>query len=100
MSKLANHIALFCSHDNTEVLYIDWSSSRTGSKLIHLTLSSDLFMWDVILNLSIRTGLDFKSPHFDPALGFASDLIKLHRLDLKSSPVLIAGFEILHKILN
>jgi hypothetical protein len=25
MSKLANHIALFCSHDNTEVLYIDWS---------------------------------------------------------------------------
>jgi hypothetical protein len=54
MSKLANHIVLFCSHDNTEYLvkYIDpvlglgrnLFSPWTGSKLIHLTLSSDLFV--------------------------------------------------------
>jgi hypothetical protein len=27
-----------------------WSSSRTGSKSIHLTLRSDLFVWNVISN--------------------------------------------------
>ena len=37
-------------------------------------LSIDLFVWDVISNHPIRTGLDFKSSHFDPVLGFASDL--------------------------
>ena len=47
MNKLANHIALFCSHDNTGYLvkYIDpilgldqnLLSPWTGSKLIHLT---------------------------------------------------------------
>jgi hypothetical protein len=51
---LANHIALFCSHDNTGYLvkYIDpglgldlnYFSPWTGSKLVHLTLSSDLFV--------------------------------------------------------
>jgi hypothetical protein len=58
MSKLANHIALFWSHDNTGYLvkYIDpvlyTTGSKliqslppwTGSKLIHLTLSNDLFV--------------------------------------------------------
>ena len=36
MSKLANHIALFCSHDNTGYLVTEvyLSSPRTGSKLI------------------------------------------------------------------
>jgi hypothetical protein len=87
MSKLAYHIALFCSHDNTAYLvkYIDsvpgldqnWFSPWTGSKLIHLRLSSNLFVWDVISNPPIRTGLHSKSSHFDPVFGFASDLIKL-----------------------
>jgi hypothetical protein len=54
MSKLANHIALFCSHDNTGYLmkYIDPvlglvkinSVLGLDEKLIHLTLSSDLFV--------------------------------------------------------
>jgi hypothetical protein len=55
MSKSANHIALFCSYDNTGYLvkYIDPVLGRikinsvlswTGSKLIQLILlSSDLF---------------------------------------------------------
>ena len=48
-------------------------------------------------NPPIWTGLDFKSSHFDPVFGFASDLIKLRGLEImKSSPVLIVGFEILH----
>jgi hypothetical protein len=79
MSKLANHIALFCSHDKIT--------------LIH---SSDLFVRDVISNRPIRTGLDFKSSHFDPVLAAsASDCINLRGLcaDLKSSPVIIVGFE-------
>ena len=45
----------------------------------------------------MRTGIDFKSSHFDPVLGFALDLIKLRGLEIYS-PVLIVGFEILHKI--
>jgi hypothetical protein len=63
--------------------------ARTGSKLIHLTLSTDLFVRDVISNPPLQfvlpTGLDFKSSLFDP--------------DVKSRrPVLIdiVGFEILH----
>jgi hypothetical protein len=46
MSKLANHIALFCSHDNTGYLVTEvyLSSPRTGLKLIHLTLGNDLFV--------------------------------------------------------
>jgi hypothetical protein len=59
---------LLCSHDNTG--YLVWvydriadPVARTGSKLIHLTLSSDLFVWDVISNPRIRTGrLDSTSP--------------------------------------
>jgi hypothetical protein len=31
-------------------------------------LSSDLFVRDVISNPPIRTGLDFKSSHFDPQI--------------------------------
>jgi hypothetical protein len=45
-----------------------WSSPRTAcrSKLIHLTLNSDIFVWDVISNPLNRTRLDFKlSSHFD-----------------------------------
>ena len=47
MSKLANHIALFCSHGNTGYLmkYID---SVLG--LDQNELSTDLFVWDVISN--------------------------------------------------
>jgi hypothetical protein len=52
------------------VKYID---TRTGSKLIHLTLSSEVFIRDVSSNPPTRTGQDFKSSHFDPVLG----LIKL-----------------------
>jgi hypothetical protein len=62
------------------------SSPWTGSKLIHLTLSSDLFVWDVISDPPIRTGLDFKSSHFDPILCFTSDLIKWSGLEIYSSP--------------
>ena len=43
--------------------YID---PRTGS--IHLTLSSDLFVGDVISSLTMRSELDFQSLHFDPVL--------------------------------
>ena len=43
-------------------------SPWTGSKLIHLTLRGDLFVRDVISNPTTRTGLDFKSAHFDPRL--------------------------------
>jgi hypothetical protein len=64
MSKLANHIALFCSHDKIT--------------LIH---SSDLFVRDVISNGPIRTGLDFKSSHFDPVLS-ASDCVNLRGLEI------------------
>ena len=46
--------------------------------------------FQLILQFELH-GLDFKSPHFDPVLGFASDFAA----DLKSSPVLIVGFEIL-----
>jgi hypothetical protein len=59
-------------------------SHWTGSKLIHITLSSDLFVWDLISNPPIRTGLDFKSSHFDPVFGFASGLIKLRGLEMYS----------------
>ena len=45
-------------------------------------LSSDLFVSDVISNP--RTGLNFKSSHFDPVLGFASGLIKLRGLEMSS----------------
>ena len=97
MSKLANHIALFCSCDNTGYLvkYIDPVLGRikinsvlswTGSKLIQLILlSNDLSVWDVISNPSIRTGLDFK----------ASPRAWSNCVNLKSSPVRIVGFEIL-----
>ena len=54
---------------------LDWIKTE-GSKLIHLTtLSSDLFVFDVISNPPIRSGLD--------------------KAELKSNPVLIVGFEIL-----
>jgi hypothetical protein len=43
-------------------------SPWTGSKLIHLTLRSDLFVWNVISYPTMTTGLDFKSSHFDPVL--------------------------------
>ena len=97
MSKSANHIALFCSYDNTGYLvkYIDPVLGRikinsvlswTGSKLIQLILlSSDLFAWDVISNPPIRTGLDFK----------ASPRTWSNCVNFKSSPVRIVGFEIL-----
>jgi hypothetical protein len=104
-SKLANHITLFCSHDNTGYLmkYIDpvlvldqnYFSPWTGPKLIHLTLSRDLFVWDVISNQPIQTGLDFKSTRSDPVLA-ASPRTWSNCADLKSSPVFIVGFEILH----
>jgi hypothetical protein len=61
--------------DNTGYLvkYID-----PVSKLIHLTLSSDLFVWDVISNPPIRTELDFKPSRFDPAgLALGRDQIDL-----------------------
>ena len=51
-------------------------SPRTGSKLIHLTLSSDLFVRDVIFRLGLN------------------QIRRLDRADLKYSPVLIVGFEI------
>jgi hypothetical protein len=35
---------------------------------------------DVISNPPNRTGLDFKSSHFDPVLGFALDLIKFTQI--------------------
>ena len=81
MSKLANHIALFCSHDNTGYLvkYIDPKLIQSWDwiKLTHPTLINYLFIY-VISNPPIRTGLDnINSSHFDPVLGFASDLIKL-----------------------
>jgi hypothetical protein len=35
------------------------------NSVIHLTLSRDLFVWDVISNPPIRTGLHFKSSYVD-----------------------------------
>jgi hypothetical protein len=58
MSKLANHIALFCSHDN--IVYL-MKSIDSVLGLDKNYLSSDLFVGDVISNPPIRTGLDFKS---------------------------------------
>jgi hypothetical protein len=71
---------------------LDWikinsCSPWTGSKLIHLTLSSDLVVRDVISNPPIRTGLDSASPWTGSNCA-----------DLKSGPLLIVGFEILHHI--
>ena len=60
----------------------EFSPPWTGPKLIHLTLSSDLFVRDVISNPPTWTGLDFKSSHFDPVLGFVSDVIKLRGLEI------------------
>ena len=40
------------------------------------------FVFDVIPNPPIRTGLDFKSAQFDPVLGFASEWIKLRGLKI------------------
>jgi hypothetical protein len=59
-----------------------WSSPWTESKLIHLTLSSDLFVRDVISNPPIRTGLDFKSSLFDKVRGEAEDWIKLRGFEI------------------
>ena len=73
--------------------YID---PRTAS--IHLTLSSDLFVGDVISSLTMRTELDFQSLHFDPVL---ADLAFLSNCaDLKSSPVLIVRFQMLLQVLK
>ena len=69
-------------------------SPWTGSKLIHLTLSGYLFVGDVISNPPFRTGLDFKSSHFDTVLA-ALPRTGSNCVDLKSSPVLIVGSEIL-----
>jgi hypothetical protein len=107
MSKLTNHITLFCSHDNTGYLvkYIDpvlgldqnYFSPWTGSKLIHLTLSSDLFVWDVISNPPIRTALyRFQVRPRILIQSSASPLTWSIYADLKSSPVIV-GFEIFLK---
>jgi hypothetical protein len=64
MSKLASHIAVFCSHDNTGsklIQSLNWIKINSP----HFKYS-DLFVRNVISNPPIRTGLDFKSAHFDP----------------------------------
>jgi hypothetical protein len=38
--------------------------------------------WRNISNTTLKIGLDFKSSHFDPVLGFASGLIKLRGLEI------------------
>ena len=54
------------------------------------------FVFDVIPNPPIRTGPDFKSALSDPAS--PSPRTGSNCADLKSSPVLTVGFEILHKL--
>jgi hypothetical protein len=90
MSKLANHMIILDTCWSILIQSLDW---------IKINSCSDLFVWDVISNPPIRTGVDFKSSHFDPVrprLRLGRDQIAWS----KSSPVLIVGFEILHIALD
>jgi hypothetical protein len=95
-SKLANHIALFWSHDNIGYLvkYFDQS-------LDWIKINSPHFkQWFIRMKCHFKSSnsdwtTNFKSSHFDPVS--ASPRTWLNYADLKSNPVFIVGFEILLK---
>ena len=62
-----------------------------------LDIISNSFVLDVTPNPPIQTGLDFKSSQLDPVE--VKPRTRSNCEDLKSSPVRIEGFEILHEFL-
>jgi hypothetical protein len=98
MSKLANHIALFYSRDNTRDISVKYIDPVLRLKLIQsldwIQINSPHFK-----SWFIRMRRHFKSSNSDwtrfQVLAFWSNCA-----DLKSSPVLIVGFEILHRMLS
>jgi hypothetical protein len=111
MSKLANHIVLFCSHDNIGYLvkYIDTilgMDQYTSPGIQHYHVSkikqydwlmgiiNELSLRCNISNPIMRTEQGFKSSHFGSCPRRRSNCADLK----KPSPVLVVGSEILHII--
>ena len=74
------------------VLGLDQNNSVQGLRIIYNSC-----VWDVIPNPQIRNGLDFKTSQLDPIQGITLPKTASNWADLKSSLVLIVGFEISHE---
>ena len=56
----------------------------TSGSFLGLDIINNLFVWEVIPNLSIRTGLDFKSLQPSPVFALPWDSIKVCELEIKN----------------